>query len=639
MSGIENTSSEIKPSEVISKNDELVDNSDASINTDDQSSEVNTNGETLEVDNTPVAETSAEMKKEETKEDKKIEIPSEDYSSMNQESLLASLKKLTKSYPVQLIKDQVEEIRDQFNKNFDAKAAASKETFLAEGGNEIDFHFSTPLKRDFNEAYFEYKDARNKYYKSLKTNLENNLKNRLRLIEDLKALIASDESVNKKFDTFNELKEQWHQAGGIPRDSNNVVWNTFYHHVDKFYEVVHLNREFRDLDYKHNLEQKIKILERAKDLTEETSINRAVRELQVLHKIWKEEIGPVAKEYKDLLWDKFSEFTKEIHDKRQQYFAEQDAKQEENLVARKDIIAQIIALTETPRNNHNQWQGAVKQVSELHDAFKKTGRVPNEVKNTIWDEFRAAERGFNALKNDFYKNAKNDQLENLTKKKALIELAEANKDSEDFESTTQLMKRIQSDWKKIGHVPRKDSDKVWKQFKDACNHYFDRLSGLKEEANKLQTEAFEKKTAFIENIKDAVVTDIESIKSKISEWKTLGTVPYNKRKIEEQFSSILDGLFGQLNMNRKDAELMKFDTRLADIAAQNDDRLLNDERNFVRKKMDESKSEILQLENNLQFFKHADKSNPMVADVYKKIDKYNDDLTIWKAKWQKLKAL
>lgn len=635
MSVIENTSSELEPNKVILTNDESVEKTETTSEITEAASEAPTSEETVLNSDTAATETSVETKKEAPK----VEIPVEDYTVMDQETLLASLQKLTKAYPVHLIKDQVEVIRKQFNINFDAKAAASKETFLAEGGNEIDFHYSTPLKRDFNEAYFEYKDARNQHYQALKTNQENNLKNRLQLIEDLKALIASDTSVNKKFDTFNDLKEQWHQAGSIPRDKNNVVWNTFYHHVDKFYEVVHLDREFRDMDYKHNLEQKIKILERAKELTEETSINRAFRELQVLHKIWKEEIGPVAREYKDLVWDKFSEFTKEIHDKRQQYFAEQDVKQEENLVIRKDIIAQINALTEVPRTSHNQWQNAVKEVGELHEAFKKSGRVPNEVKNSIWDEFRTAERSFNAAKNEFYKHAKSDQLENLHKKKALIELAEANKDSEDFEATTQLMKKIQSDWKKIGHVPRKDSDKVWKQFKDACNHYFERISGLKDEANKLQEEAFEKKTAFIESVKDAVITDVEFITTKISEWKTLGAVPYNKRKIEEQFSTLLDSMFGQLNMNKKESELMKYETRLADLASQNDDRLLNDEKIFVRKKMDEVKAEILQLENNLQFFKHADKSNPLVADVYKKIDKHNDDLAIWKAKWIKLKSL
>ncbi len=580
-----------------------------------------------------------EVSKKEATTEKSIEIPVEDYASFGQEELLASLKKLSNSYPVQLIKDQVEDIRKFFNKNFDEKAAKSKEAFIAEGGNEIDFYFTTPLKREFNELYFNYKDKKNDYYKTLKTNLEKNLKHRLELIEQLKELISSNETVNKKFNIFKDIKEHWHQAGAIPRDQNNVVWNTFYHHVDKFYEIIHLDREFRDLDYKHNLEQKVKIIERAKELTQETNINRAFRELQVLHKIWKEEIGPVAKEYKDLIWDKFSELTREIHDNRQAHYAEQDAKQEENLAGRKEIISQINQLTEVPKNNHNDWQKAMKQVEELHDKFKKVGRVPNEFKNSIWDEFRAAERNFNKAKNEFYKQIKGDQLDNLKKKRDLIATAEANKDSDDFDIVTPLMKRIQSEWKSIGHVPRKDSDKVWKQFKDACNHYFDRINNKKEAASAAQEEALEKKVEFIETLKSFEVTDLESVISKINEWKTLGSVPYKKRKIEEEFSQILDGMFAKLNLNKKEAELIKFDNKLAEISAQNNERLLLDEKSFIRKRMDELKSEILQLENNLQFFKHADKSNPMVADVYKKIDKFQNDLGLWKEKWNKIKSL
>ena len=580
-----------------------------------------------------------EVSKKEATTEKSIEIPVEDYASFGQEELLASLKKLSNSYPVQLIKDQVEDIRKFFNKNFDEKAAKSKEAFIAEGGNEIDFYFTTPLKREFNELYFNYKDKKNDYYKTLKTNLEKNLKHRLELIEQLKELISSNETVNKKFNIFKDIKEHWHQAGAIPRDQNNVVWNTFYHHVDKFYEIIHLDREFRDLDYKHNLEQKVKIIERAKELTQETNINRAFRELQVLHKIWKEEIGPVAKEYKDLIWDKFSELTREIHDNRQAHYAEQDAKQEENLAGRKEIISQINQLTEVPKNNHNDWQKAMKQVEELHDKFKKVGRVPNEFKNSIWDEFRAAERNFNKAKNEFYKQIKGDQLDNLKKKRDLIATAEANKDSDDFDIVTPLMKRIQSEWKSIGHVPRKDSDKVWKQFKDACNHYFDRINNKKEAASAAQEEALEKKVEFIETLKSFEVTDLESVISKINEWKTLGSVPYKKRKIEEEFSQILDGMFAKLNLNKKEAELIKFDNKLAEISAQNNERLLLDEKSFIRKRMDELKSEILQLENNLQFFKHADKSNPMVADVYKKIDKFQNDLSLWKEKWNKIKSL
>ncbi len=574
------------------------------------------------------------------KVEEKIEIPTEDYSMLSQEDLLERLKKLAEKYPVQLIKDEVEAIRKQFNSNFDANALASKAQFIEEGGNEIDFYYSTPLKKSFNEAYFDYKDRRNKYYKNIQNNLENNLKTRLQLIEELKILVADSEtSVGKKFSTFNEIKERWHQAGAIPRDQNNVVWNTYHHHVDKFYEVVHLDREFRDKDFRHNLEQKIMIIDRAKELTHETSINRAFRELQVLHKIWKEEIGPVAKEYKDIIWEKFSELTKEIHDKRQAYFAEQDIKQQENLVARKEIIVKINTLTTAPKSSHSDWQTAMKEVEVLHDSFKKTGRVPGESKNSIWDEFREAERNFNRAKNEYYKHVKGDQLDNLAKKKALILIAEENKDSEDVEATTELMKKIQGDWKKIGHVPRKDSDKIWKQFKDACNHFFDKLNSQKELSNQKQEESLIEKVSFLEKLKTEAVENIEAITSKIAEWKALGTVPYKKRQIEQDFSEVLDGLFSKLNINKKEAELLKFDTRLAEISEQEDTRLLENEKIFIRKKMDEAKSEILQLQNNLQFFKHADKSNPLVADVYKKIEKQEEDLEIWKQKWRKIKSL
>ncbi|WP_157998168.1 DUF349 domain-containing protein [Aquimarina agarivorans] len=308
-------------------------------------------------------------------------------------------------------------------------------------------------------------------------------------------------------------------------------------------------------------------------------------------------------------------------------------------MARKDILVEINAITEAPKDKHQDWQKAMKLIEALHEKFKKVGRVPNEFKNSIWDEFRTAERGFNKAKNDFYKQIKGDQLDNLKKKKDLIATAEANKDSDDFEIVTPLMKRIQSEWKSIGHVPRKDSDKVWKQFKDACNYYFDRINNKKEAANAAQEEAFEKKSSFLEKLKAFEVTDLESVTSKISEWKVFGAVPYKKRKIEEEFSQILDSMFAKLNLNKKEAELIKFDNKLAEITDQNDQRVLQDEKSFIRKRMDELKGEILQLENNLQFFKHADKSNPMVADVYKKIDKFHDDLTIWKEKWQKIKSL
>lgn len=575
-----------------------------------------------------------------TDNEKAVEIPEVDYVNLSQEELLAHLKLLIDKYPIASIKEAVDSTRLQFNANFDKAAAESKATFIEEGGNEIDFYYTTPLKQEFNKVFFKYKDLRSQHYKNVQTNLEKNLSLRLQLIEDLKTLVDDEvTSVNKKFSKFNAIKEAWHEAGNIPKDQNNIVWKTFYHHVDRFYEIVHLDNAFRDKNYKENLEQKLLLIDRAKELVGETNINRAFRELQVLHKIWKEEIGPVAKEYKEVVWEKFSDLSKEIHAKRQAYFAAQEIKQKENLEVKKAIIAQVEEISQQEYKNSQEWQAASKKVQELHEAFKTAGKVPMEFKNSIWEAYRTAERGFNKLKNEFYKQVKGDQLENLEKKLKLVAQAEDNKDSDDFELTTPLMKKIQQEWKQIGQVPRKDSDKIWKQFRAACNYYFDRISQQREDVLKIQEEALEKKQAFLEKLKEETIDSIEVITAKIKEWKALGAVPYNKREVESQFSAVLDDLFAKLNFNKKEAELIKFDNRIAEIQAQEDTRLIADEKNNIRKKIEEIKSEILQLQNNLQFFKHADTSNPLVAEVHKKIKRHEDDLVIWNAKWNKIKNL
>ncbi|MBT8260149.1 MAG: DUF349 domain-containing protein, partial [Bacteroidia bacterium] len=218
-----------------------------------------------------------------------------------------------------------------------------------------------------------------------------------------------------------------------------------------------------------------------------------------------------------------------------------------------------------------------------------------------------------------------------------------NKDSEDFEVTTPLMKKIQNDWKKIGHVPRKDSDKIWKQFKASCNYYFDRLHAQKNEANKDEVEALEQKTAFLEKLKalklkeNDVKASMEIIKEQTEAWKTIGRVPYNKRFIEKKFHKVIDALYNKLNINKSETELLKYDSKLETMSNATDNRALNNENNFVRKRIDDIKSEINQLENNLLFFSNVDEDNPVVKDVYKKIDKQKKDLSTWEAKLNKIK--
>ncbi len=581
---------------------------------------------------------------DEDDEEENEEKAQKDYSTLSEKELVAELDKLLKTKKIQELKHDVEEIRSEFNNKFNEELEHKKEEFLAEGGNIIDFHYTTPLKKEFNSLYFDYKEKRNNHYKSLKKNLQSNLEKRWELIEELKGLLGAEENINTTYKHFKDIQEKWHVAGAIPRDKYNTVWNTYHHHVENFYDFLHLNREFRDLDFKHNLDAKLKLITRAEELGQEEDINKAFRELQMLHKMWKEDIGPVAKEYRDEVWDKFSEATKVIHDKRQEQLAEMEKDFEANYEKKKELVEEIKKTTDEAKPSHQGWQNAIKKVQELRDAFFNTGRVPRANNKEIWKAFKDATGNFNHQKNNFYKNQKKEQYTNLEKKRELIKIAEENKDSEDFDATTQLMKKIQSDWKNIGHVPRKDSDKIWKQFKKACNHYFDRLHAQKNEANKEEMAHYEAKQEMLEKLSSFELSgdhkaDLKTIKEHIKAWKELGRVPYNKRQIEQKFNKTLDGLFSKLDLGKKETELIKFDNKLNTLVNREDERKLQNEHFFISKKIDETKDEIRQLENNLGFFHHVDENNPLVKEVHKNIERHKEQLEVWKAKLSKIKEV
>lgn len=589
-------------------------------------------------------EAEVESSEDEEEEEDSEEKAQKDYTTLSKKELIAELDRLLKTKKIQELKHDVEEIRSEFNSQFNEELEQKKEEFLADGGNIIDFHYTTPLKKDFNSLYFDYKEKRNSHYKNLKKDLQSNLDKRWELIEELKSLLNTEENINTTYKHFKEIQEKWHMAGAIPRDKYNTVWNTYHHHVENFYDFLHLNREFRDLDFKHNLDAKLKLITRAEELAQEANINKAFRELQMLHKMWKEEIGPVAKEYRDEVWDKFSDATKVIHDKRQGQLAEMEKDFEANYEKKKQLVEEIKKATETAKPSHQGWQNAIKKVQEFRDAFFNTGRVPRANNKEIWKAFKDATGTFNHQKNSFYKNQKKEQYTNLEKKRELIKVAEENKDSEDFDATTPLMKKIQNDWKNIGHVPRKDSDKIWKQFKKACNHYFDRVHAEKNEANKEEIAHFETKQKMLEQLSSFELSgdhkeDVKTIKEQITTWKDIGRVPYNKRSIEQKFNKILDGLFSKLDLGKKETELIKFDNKLNTLVNREDDRKLKNEHFFISKKIDETKDEIRQLENNLGFFHHVDENNPLVKEVHKNIARHKEQLEVWIAKLSKIKEV
>ena len=572
------------------------------------------------------------------------EVETKEYDKMSMEALADELEQLIKTKKLQTIKSQVDEIKLEFNSKFEELLEQKKEDFINDGGNEIDFYYSSPAKKRFNAAYKTYRNDLKAYYKARENDLKSNLDKRLQIIENIKGLLNVEENINDTYKTFKDLQDQWRNAGPIPRDVYNNAWNSYHHHVEIFYDFLHLNRDLRDMDFKHNLDKKLKIIERAEELVKDDNINRVFRELQVLHKMWKEELGPVAKEHRDKIWDRFSAATKAIHDKRQAYYADIDKAKEKNLELKQEIISKIEEVAKDAANAHGAWQKKIKIIEALREDFFNAGRVPKKENQATWDKFKAAVRSFNRKKNSFYKNLKKDQYENLEKKKALIQIAEDNKESDDFEATTPLMKKIQSDWKKIGHVPRKDSDKIWKTFKKACNHYFDRVHAERNEANKELMAAFEKKQELLEKVKSLELSgerkaDLKTIKDHISEWKAIGHVPSNKRHIDRKFNKVLDGLFGKLDMDKSKVEMIKFENKLESLSKPNDNRLLDNEQNFIKKRIDELKGDINQLENNLQFFSKVDESNPLVKDVLNNIEKQKKDLSLWEDKLHKVRQM
>lgn len=581
---------------------------------------------------------------EDTENEKRHYIPMLDYHSMPMENLVGELQRLVKNEKVQAIGRHVSAIKYEFDQKFQEFIEHKKEEFVEKGGNEIDFRYNSVAKRQFNEVYSEYREKRDQYYKQLEQNLKTNLQNRLAIIEELKGLIDVEEDINTTYNNFKDLQERWKNAGPIPRANYNDVWRTYHHHMEIFYDFLHLNRELRDLDFKHNLEEKQKLAERAEALADETDLGKAFRELQTLHKIWKEDIGPVAKEHREEIWERFSNATKAMHQRRQEHFQELEKGFEKNLEKKQEIIASIAKIADHVANNHRAIQQQIKEIEALRDSFFKAGKVPQKVNEETWSSFKEAVRKFNRNKNAFYKNQKRDQQTNLDKKRALLDLAISLKDSEDWDTATPEMKRIQSEWKKIGHVPRKYSDKIWNEFKEACNHYFDRLHAGKNEAHKEEYENFEQKNACLDRLKDFQLSgdkkkDLEDIKAFLAEWKKYGRIPYNKKHINGKFNKIIDALLKKLGVSKQESELLKYGNKVQELAKTEDEVAIGNERLFIRRKIDESKSEIRQLENNLQFFSDDSEDNPLVKEVINNINKQKESLQTWKEKLKKLNIL
>jgi len=575
------------------------------------------------------------------------DIPMLDYENMSMEKLTKELEKLVATEKISAIKQHIDEIRKEFNSKYHDLIEEKKELYASQNeGSTLGFDYHFPLKNRFDSALNQYKERRDEHYKQIEINLKNNLKKRLEIIQELKNLLntEAETKITDLFKHFNEIRERWRTAGPIPRDNYNHVWNTYHFHVENFYDFIHLDREARDMDFKHNLEQKQRIIERAKELLSEPSMNKAVRELHLLHRVWKEEIGPVDRKFREQIWNEFKEISKQIHDKRDAYFKQLHAKEEENLAKKEKIIAQIKELHSQNPNSPSQWVEQTKKIEELRKEFLEIGRVPAEKRTKNWDVFRSAIREFNVKRNAFYKNTRTEFQDVLVKKKELLKRVNQLKDSDDFESVTPIMKQIQEEWKNVGRLPKKISDQVWFPFQKACNHYFERLHASHQQERQIDPLAYDRKVEylkFLENIEFSgnYKQDLELLRSHIQNWKKIGRVPQDKQDIESKYNQILDVLFDKISASKQESNRMKYKLHLESMIEANNMKKLYAERNFLNNKIEKIQGEILQLENNIMFVTGAKNKNPLFAEVEKNIEKSKQELQRFKDELKQLNSV
>ena len=562
-----------------------------------------------------------------TNQEKISDISFKDYEKFSFDVLINEAKNLLSKYDVQEIREHFNQIRDAFKTKLEEDEAAKKEAFLSEGGDELDFKYETSFRAKFNAVYNDFKNQLAVFHKENEKKESDNLKERLEIIDELKALYQEpSDSSAAMFKKFRELKTRWHNAGRIPSKNAENVFKNYFFHLDNFYTYLDMNKELQTLDYAHNLEVRQSIIKRAEELIGEQNVQKALNELQYLHRLWKEEAVPVQEDLREPTWQKFKELTNKIHDRKGELNEKIKQEQKDNLEKKNQIITRIKEISEqATTKSHGDWQKAISEINSLRENFITIGRVPKDKNSATWEAFKEVTRQFNHIKNDFYKNLKSEQQLNLEKKLSLLEIAKQHTESTDWNASVQVIKKIQNDWKKIGHVPRKNSDKIWKEFKDTCNQFFDRYKKRHEQANQKLELNFEKKQAFLNDFKNQTISEnkdeaLKQLEEIQHNWTSLGKVPSEKISINQEFTNVYHKKIDALNLSKNELNDYKLKSFVNKVKSGNNGNLLDDEIRKTRKIIEDLEKEINQLDNNVHFFSNANENNPLLKDVYKQID-------------------
>ena len=527
-----------------------------------------------------------------------------------------------------------------FENKFRLILQKKKIEFLDKGGNEIDFFFNPGYKKDFNDLLREYKNKKNQYFKDLSKKQKTNLARKKEIIEEIKKLIDKNQHDNNTYKNFKNLQDAFYNTGQVPRNENNNIWQTYKFHVERFYDLLHLNRELRDKDYSNNYEEKIKIIEKAEKLADLDNIQIAIRELNNLHRLWKNELGPVSRDKRKDLWERFQKATKQIHEKKNKFNKNIDSIKAKNYEAKIELINEIKTISKSNENSHNKWQVSIKKIEELKNRFIGIGNVPKEKNKELWNSFRDATRKFNQEKNNFYKNLKILEKKSIESKYKLINEVDNILMQDDWRNYAERIKEIQSEWKNTGRVSKKYSEKLWSEFKLKTNNFFEKLKNKNKILNNNEINLIREQERFLKNLKSEKIPLTPKKYESFIYDKSLAWDKIRNNDIGNQEKLVLKFLsdkWNEISIPKNKLVLKKYQTRLYFI--KNNEKLINNEHNSLRKKTEEIRGELNQLENNLDFFSESSAENPLLIEVNNKINELTTKKLLVESKLKLLKSM
>ncbi len=551
-----------------------------------------------------------------------------DYDQLNKQELVDLLEEVVMESDTVKIKSQVAQIKGAFYRRNKEDLDNKKQDFIAEGGDEASYdHILDPLEVRFQNAFNVYRHNKAKYAEELENVKQANLLEKYRILENLKTLINSEETLKKTYDEFQNLQEQWKQVGLVPASELNDLWQNYHFLVERFFDKVRINKELRDLDLKKNLEKKIELCEKTEELLMESSIIKSFKLLQKYHEEWRE-VGPVPRENNEEIWERFKTATEKINERRREHYKELQEIQKENFEAKEALCEQAeLLISELDCSTVSDWEKTTEKVNGLMKVWKSIGRAPKNKNDEIWKRFKISLDQFYEQKRDFFSEIKKQQVENYNLKVKLCERAETLQDSDSWKITSDELINLQKEWKKIGPAPRKYSDKIWKRFRAACDTFFDRKSDFFKDRRREEEDNLKKKQAVIEAIESfkALKTkdeNIEALKNLQKQWHEIGHVVFKEKdKIYGQFKNAINELLSRLSISNSDLSISNFENKIEVYKnSSNGERNLLKERAFLSNKLKKLKDDIILWENNIGFFSDSKKSNTFKEEFEKKIE-------------------